>query len=707
MTEKESAMQRNSHPSALAHQVFLRDEMADLIDQRFWIVLPFTMVQALQQLRLSPMGVIPQRDRRSRIIVDYTFSNVNKETILGAPKEAMQFGRAFDRLLHRIHHANRRFGSVFLIKVDLADGFYRVPLATADIPALAVAFPSMPQEPPLVALPLVLPMGWVLSPPYFCAFTETAADLANHYLADPSHQPRPHPLTHQANNPTNESTTTPTTPQSVWHRPPFLAKTPTQPLAYVDIYVDDFLALAQGPPQTLDNVRTTLFHAIDEVFRPLHPSDQLFKRNDPISIKKLNKGDARWTTRKVMLGWVIDTTNETIELPPHRAERLLTILQSLTHKRRVSLKTWQQHLGELHSMVLALPGGRGLFSTLYTAIEPSQSRIRINKPIHNALMDFLLLANDLTTLLTRIGEIVNTLPVAYGTADASGLGMGGIWFSGDPKFTPFLWRSPFAAAIQSRLITDDNPTGSISNSDLELAGQIAAQDALLQQYDCRERTISLCTDNVSARAWQRKGSRSTLGPSAYLLRLLSLHQRHYRYRATFDYLPGPLNVMADDASRLFTLSDSDLLTHFNLSYPQTRPWTIYILRPEMLSALTMALCNKRSNPESYLPALDPETLPGFDGTHIAKTWASHHTARTSGIHYRSSKCLPTVTEPAKSRPVINLSDLVPWKGPSAPSARRWPCWGPPTPALTPPVNPTTFYNNNSEATVDWTHRHLE
>ena len=31
---------------------------------------------------------------------------------------------------------------------------------------------------------LVLPMGWVSSPPLFCADSKTAADLANAYLAD-------------------------------------------------------------------------------------------------------------------------------------------------------------------------------------------------------------------------------------------------------------------------------------------------------------------------------------------------------------------------------------------------------------------------------------------------------------------------------------------------------------------------------------------
>lgn len=85
------------------------------------------------------MGVIPQRDRRSRVIVDYTFSQLNNETTRTAPQEAMQFGHTFDLLLHKIHHANRKFGPVYPIKVDLADGFYRVPVATSDLPALAVA----------------------------------------------------------------------------------------------------------------------------------------------------------------------------------------------------------------------------------------------------------------------------------------------------------------------------------------------------------------------------------------------------------------------------------------------------------------------------------------------------------------------------------------------------------------------------------------
>ena len=51
------------------------------------------------------------------------------------------------------------------MKVDLSDGFYRVNLNIDDIPKLGVAFPTEPGQEPLIALPLVLPMGWKNSPP--------------------------------------------------------------------------------------------------------------------------------------------------------------------------------------------------------------------------------------------------------------------------------------------------------------------------------------------------------------------------------------------------------------------------------------------------------------------------------------------------------------------------------------------------------------
>ena len=119
-------------------------------------MLPYHEVRDLPGLRKSPLGVVPQRDRRPRLIVDYTFSNVNEETVPLAPREAMQFGKALQRVIAKIVGADARYGSVHMAKIDIADGFYRIWVRAEDVPKLGVALPPVPGQPPLVAFPLAL-----------------------------------------------------------------------------------------------------------------------------------------------------------------------------------------------------------------------------------------------------------------------------------------------------------------------------------------------------------------------------------------------------------------------------------------------------------------------------------------------------------------------------------------------------------------------
>jgi hypothetical protein len=93
--------------------------------------------------------------------------------------ESMHFGHALDHLVWSIVHADPTYGPVFLSKTDLKDGFYRVYLAPRDAAKLGVVFPSLPGEPPLIAIPLALSMGWKNSLPIFSTATETIADVTN------------------------------------------------------------------------------------------------------------------------------------------------------------------------------------------------------------------------------------------------------------------------------------------------------------------------------------------------------------------------------------------------------------------------------------------------------------------------------------------------------------------------------------------------
>jgi hypothetical protein len=725
--QTDAAVERGSHKSALEHLDFLEQEFVEMMQKGQWILLPYKSVRGLKNLRVSPLGVVPQRNRRPRTIVDYTFSNVNSETIRLAPADAMQFGKALPRLLQGIFDADPRYGPVHLIKVDIADGFYRICLNPADIPKLGVVFPTKPGDEPMVAFPLRLPMGWVDSPPYFCAATETVADLANARI---NWHPPPHRLDADAD--TLPDPSGPTAVPASRSPAPFPASTlepPTRhqrrkrlrrkPLAQFDLYCDDFLGAAQGSSRRRKRLRRVLLHSLDEVFRPLEPTDSPY-RQEPASVKKLKKGDACWSTRHIILGWLVDTVRLTIELPPHRVERLLAILASIAPtQKRIQVVKWHKLLGELRSMLLGLPGAKGLFSVLQETLRhQTDNRVRLSRAVHAFLNDFRWLAQDLTSRPTRLAEILPQEPAAVGAVDAAGAGMGGVWYVepetpirlsdhqpcdhqliADTDATPLqrspsastspgglatmghapvLWRQPFPLSIQQNLVSFTNPTGTVTNSDLELAGVIAHQDVVAQQFDIRESTTATLCDNTPAVFWSRKGSTTTLKAPAYLLRLASLHQRFHRYCPEYSHIPGVANKMADDCSRLWHLSDSQLLAHFNVHYPQPLSWRMCHLSVKMNSALTLALSAQPSKPESFLVAPPPHARRGVSGSVSAVPSAQTNSSVAVPNRSLSSCSLPNATETDVLPPAKDKSDLEPWRTPSVRWARASPDWGPKT-----------------------------
>ena len=648
--------------------------MLDFCAQGYWMVLPFDAgVTSLPHLRLSPLGVVPQHDRRPRLIVDYSDSGLNDDTVPMAPKEAMQFGRALSRVLTTIVHADPRYGPVFLSKIDVADGFYRVWIQARDVAKLGVVLPTAPGCTPLVAFPLALPMGWIESPPYFTAFTETACDRANAMSRsqDPHLQAVHRLEVISATPPVDQAIALP----SAWR--PTIQGTKRLPVSQVDVYVDDFLLMAQTEHHKRKVLRSTL-SAIDEVFRPLMPSDPS-ERKEPASVKKMLKGYACWSTNKRILGWDIDSKALTLRLPPHRLARLHTVLHWIQppHKR-LSTKRWHQLLGELRSMAPAIPDARGLFSVLQDALQHTDGhRVRINQRIYDVAADFEALLQTLHDQPTRLPELIPTAPSDVGACDACRHGMGGVWFDAlDPTAAPIVWRQAFPSKVSSALITSDHRKGTISISDLELMGMIAHKAVLTSTRDVQARTIWVAGDNVAAVAWSTKGSATSVAARAYLLRLDSLHQRMHRYVARHHYIPGPVNVMADDASRRWDLSDSALLTHFNATYPQARSWRMLTLPSELNAMLTGALFRQRPRNESLLTAAPPPV--GASGRPSAPAWASTPSTLATTIPSLFCNSSPNGTAREHWSPAATLSALAQWKTPYEQWARRTPGWGPRT-----------------------------
>jgi hypothetical protein len=203
-------------------------------------------------------------------------------------------------------------------------------------------------------------------------------------------------------------------------------------------------------------------------------------RRQIVSHSKVLKGDATLQTKKRLLGWDIDSENLTIQLPPHRQERLQDLIHTFLQKKVTTHKQWQKLLGELRSMTLALHSSNLLFSLLQHLLKGNRRRMRIPRLAKIALHDWQHMLSTLAKHPMPITAIVPHAPHYYGATDASADGMGGWWvpttLSTDSQ--PTIWRQPFPDNVRQALATSDNQ-GTLNNSELDLAAAVLGHDLLL------------------------------------------------------------------------------------------------------------------------------------------------------------------------------------------------------------------------------------
>ena len=91
----------------------------------------------------------------------------------------LQFGRAFPRILQAVCEADPVQGLVRVSKLDVTDAYHRGIVKLVQVGTFAYVIPSAPgDEGIFICIDLVLPMGWVDSPKFFCAFLETLTELS-------------------------------------------------------------------------------------------------------------------------------------------------------------------------------------------------------------------------------------------------------------------------------------------------------------------------------------------------------------------------------------------------------------------------------------------------------------------------------------------------------------------------------------------------
>jgi hypothetical protein len=106
--------------------------------------------------------------------------------------------------------------------------------------------------------------------------------------------------------------------------------------------------------------------------------------------------------------------------------------------------------------------------------------------------------------------------------DAAKAGMGGIWFVNNDAT---LWRAPFPERVQEKLVSFQNLSVTVTNSNLDLAATIAHQHLLEEAgFPMAGETSHTFSDNTPMVAWQNKGSATKSKVTADLLQHGALHQ---------------------------------------------------------------------------------------------------------------------------------------------------------------------------------------
>jgi hypothetical protein len=486
----ETAVERGPHPTANTEQSWqlFADDIVYQQKAGFSKVMLWEDLKKLRpkNLKISPVAVIPQIDRRGRIILDLSFpvwkiidgiatmiqQSVNDSTVVQSPDTPVkEIGKVLPRLLEYFRDVPEGVW-ILLSKLDISDGFWRLIVRGNDCYNFAYVLPQPPGEPTRIVVPSAVQMGWVESPGNFCAVTETARDLTEYHVRNETPLPK-HPI--------EEKMTVVHVPERAREK---------VPSRLLQCYVDDFCnAATQSKDGThIPAISRAAIHSIHSVFPPTEVTGHKDGK-PPLSVKKLDKGEGNWEVVKEKVGFIFDGRRRTVRLPKAKAKRYIEETKKLICKRRkkVPIKAFQTVVGKLRHASVILPAAAGFFTPINRALrtdkdgnQPRHIGLGEKSEVTEALSDIVVLIKLLSRRPTHVREILAGVPSYAAFHDAAAEGGGGVWFSLKYAMVPLLWRLPHPDDIRDSVISFDNPSGSITNSDLELAAEVAAVAVILR-----------------------------------------------------------------------------------------------------------------------------------------------------------------------------------------------------------------------------------
>ncbi len=303
---------------------------------------------------------------------------------------------------------------------------------------------------------------------------------------------------------------------------------------------------------------THMGRAIMAWIHNIFPAD-IIDGNNPISEKKLLKGEGQYSLFKTLLGFDFNGQQKTMWLEEQKRAKLLTTLhawiQAGNCERGVPFKEFESVVAKLQHAFTALLGGQGLLSPCNQLLkkQPQVVYFLRNQPLFSAISNCQTILRESTKQPTRCRKLVAGWPDFVGVVDASSHGVGGVIIGKLFKCKPTVFCLKWPPDISADVISDSNPNGKITNLDLELAGLVILW--LMMEHVCgplSEKRVVLFSDNSPTVSWVQCMACCSSLVAEQLIRVLTLRFNLQRIcLITTLHIAGDQNQMTDIPSCSF------------------------------------------------------------------------------------------------------------------------------------------------------------
>ncbi len=307
----------------------------------------------------------------------------------------------------------------------------------------------------------------------------------------------------------------------------------------------------------------------------------------------------------------------------------------------IPFKEFESMVAKLQHAFTCIPAGVGLLSPCNQVLKvrPPYIYLHWNARVLNAIEGCRTLLRESTLEPTWCRKLTCGWPDFIGIVNASSHGIRGVIFGELLGCTPMVFRWQWPEDIQSQINTFENLNGTITNSDLEMAGLLLLW--LSMEEVCgplREKRIALFSDNSpTIGRVTRLASKWSL-VAKHLVQTLALRLEIQRAcPLTPIHIEGKCNAISDVPSQSFGSNptwkcdtDADLLTLFNPMFPLPHQnlWTVFHLNCKVVTRVISALQTTHFALDNWrqLPRVGRHV--GVIGAHTSDLWGWIRTLTT-------------------------------------------------------------------------------